>query len=94
MMCYHAKYYDPKQPGEGKSLFGVTGGSPSWREGKAGTQDRNMEAGTEVESTGEQYLLACSLAHVQLFFLFIIAHVNRDGTTHSGLVLTISIHNQ
>jgi hypothetical protein len=43
-----------------KRFIWLTGYSPP-REAKAGTQDRNLKAGTEAETTEEHCIVACSL---------------------------------
>ena len=58
------------------SLHTVHG--PSWRDVKAGTQ-----AGTEVESMEECFLLDCSPTHAQFDFLYISGRSARDDTVHS-----------
>lgn len=59
--CFSDKHADQKQCGKKKALFGsgVPGQSLSWREIRAGTQGRNLEAGPEadMEDCG---LLTCS----------------------------------
>jgi hypothetical protein len=55
-------------------LLHLIGCDPLLREVRAGTQDRNLEAGTEAEATEEHCLLACSAC-------FLIQH----RTTYLGV---------
>ena len=51
----------------GKGIFHPTASSPL-REVRAGTQDRNLEAGTEAETMEEHCLLVCSARLSQIYF--------------------------
>ena len=54
-----------KVPSEGKGLGGLEltlDSTLSWREIKAGTQDRNLETGTKAETVEKCCLLVCSIA--------------------------------
>lgn len=82
----------------GKCLFQLStpDHSPSLRELKAETQVRNREAGTEEETMGEFYFLACSswLAHSALKINGTQNNQPRGGTTHSVLSLFTSVVSQ
>lgn len=46
---------------------------------------RNLGKDLEVEPTEKGYLLASSLAHAQIAFIYILQpHIPRNGATHSG----------
>lgn len=56
--------------------------SPSSREARAGTQGRNLETGSEAETTGKCCLPAYPLFSTQLPFLRRPGQVLREGTTN------------
>lgn len=56
--------------------------------------EAGMETGMEAESTANFCILACSLAHIQRSSYTAMAHVLRDGNTHSEMGLPIKISNQ
>lgn len=68
--CYDKTLW-PSATWRGKGLFSLTCSNhrPSWREGRAETQGRNLVAKTEVEAIKEHCLLACCLWLDQTAFL-------------------------
>lgn len=50
---------------------------------QAGTQGRNLQSGTEAESTEKHYLLAWAQSRVHLPFLHRQARLPRNGTAYS-----------
>jgi len=86
------KHHDQKLPGEEKVYFSYC---LSLREVRAGTQDRDPEAGTEAETTQQHCLLTCSPWLTQFAFLNTTQdHLLMWGPAHSVLVLPTSIMNQ
>lgn len=60
---------------------------------QAGTQGRNLQSGTEAESTEKHYVLAWAQSRVHLPFLHRQASLPRNGTTYSrpdSLTSTVS----
>lgn len=65
-------HYNQRQLGkESIRLFPLTPYTPTRRELRAGTEGRNLEAGTDAEAIKECYLLSCPLRLSQLDFLYI-----------------------
>jgi hypothetical protein len=71
------------------------------KEVRIGTQDRNLEAGTEAQTVEEHYfcggaLLLSSFLMVSSAWFFYTTqdHLPRDGTAHSGLSPPTSIIDQ
>lgn len=56
-----------------------------------GRQDRNLEAGTEVQATRESYSLVCFSRCDSLFSYSTQVHQPRNGTTPGDLGLLISV---
>ena len=71
-MLVKIKHHDQEQLGEEKGLIQLTlpHHSSSLKEVKAGTQHRNLEAGTYTESMEEHCLLTRSLCFAQPTFLY------------------------
>lgn len=77
-----------KKPlGEGGVDFYLTACSPSWRQIKARTPDRNLEARAEAEATEECCLLTSSPWTAQSSFSFNLGPSAQDCTACSGLAL-------
>lgn len=55
----------------------------SFREARTEAQGMNLEARTEAETLEENYLVACSYAHIQLPFFTAQTYQSRDDTGSS-----------
>lgn len=64
------------------------------REVRAGTQGRDLEAGTEVEAIEDHCLMACSSSPAQPAFLYSLRPPAQGDAAHNGLSLPTSIINQ
>lgn len=79
--------------GKGSFCLTLPGRSPSLREARAGTQGRNVEAGTEADTTKEHRLLAHS-SWLSLLLVYITEdHLPRRGIAHSELGPPTSVTN-
>jgi hypothetical protein len=77
-----------------KDLFHLIVCNPAAREVGAGTQSRELEAGTDKEAIGECCLLTCSSWLAQPTFLYNSRAPQSNDTTHRGLDPPTSIINQ
>lgn len=85
---------------KGKGVFQLAGGTPSspsscpsQREAKAGTQGRDLEAGTQGPLHREEYFSTHFWVNSQISYPS-QAHLFRAGTAHSELYTHSSVNNQ
>lgn len=84
-LSFFDKHYNQKQLGRGKDLLAYTSTSPPIIEGHHSRISRHEL--NEAETLEERYLLTCSLAPVQVAFLYNPEPLPKDCTAHNGLGL-------
>lgn len=92
-LCCCDKNNDQGPTWRGKRLFHLKAYSPLWIYVWVGTQDRNLESGTEAETLEEPWQWLAWFGLLNLFYPITRDNLTRGGTAHGGWGSSPSIMN-